>query len=150
MIAAFLAVAEAQAKAVTAMHLATAAMLRCPTVTIRDIHATTYWPFGQGFSQDIDPVTTWLLPFSFGVLPGTQKAAALVTEIRGQQALVDRLVAGCDGYDDSQAVTRARGADSQPAMPLDRGEIEALRRTKENLERLIGPAQGPDPRRRET
>ncbi|MEL7347808.1 MAG: hypothetical protein AAFV96_14045 [Pseudomonadota bacterium] len=145
------AMATAQAQTLAAMSVATAsaatALMRAPTMEMRDL--TVYFPFGQGFSQDIDPVTTWtttwMLPFSFGMFPAGPRAAALITEIRSQQALVDRLIEACDAAEKARTIGDPQERDAPLTAaygPLGLGEMEALRQTKDNLQRLIGPARG--------
>ncbi|MEL6267765.1 MAG: hypothetical protein AAFR52_19350 [Pseudomonadota bacterium] len=87
-------------------------------------------PFARDFSQDIDPVTTWMMPFAFGLFPASPRAAALVTEVRCLQALAARGMAACDAG-------TVQGADA--ALPMSSGDRAAMRRSLDALASLIGP-----------
>ncbi|MEM9782889.1 MAG: hypothetical protein AAF899_10465 [Pseudomonadota bacterium] len=93
-------------------------------------------PFSRDFSQDIDPVTSWVMPFAFGLFPGTPRAAALVTEVRSLLALAERLVDACD--EASRTLDADLGAGAGPAQPMSTGELAALRRCVQTLGGLIG------------
>ncbi|MEM0942548.1 MAG: hypothetical protein AAGI70_01250 [Pseudomonadota bacterium] len=82
MTAAMMAMAEANA--------AMAALFsRQSNVNVGDI--TVYFPFGQGYSQDIDPNTNWVLARSAGLAPGSPEAIELAQEFGRQQELIAEL-----------------------------------------------------------
>ena len=60
-------------------------------IAFRNIHI--YFPFGQGYSQDIDPNTNWVIARSAGLTPNSPEALEFATEFGKQQALVAELTA---------------------------------------------------------
>ncbi|MEM6971671.1 MAG: hypothetical protein AAF577_02605 [Pseudomonadota bacterium] len=91
-------------------------------------------PFSRDFNQDIDPVTTWMFPFALGFLPGSQRAASLLTEMRCLHGICAALIEACDA--EPRALTS--GDDAARVPPMSSGDIAAMRRSVETMNTLIG------------
>ncbi|MEM1278127.1 MAG: hypothetical protein AAGH74_16520 [Pseudomonadota bacterium] len=87
-----------------------AAMTRQTNVTVGDI--TVFFPFGQGYSQDIDPNTNWILARSAGLSPGSSEALEFAAEFGKQQALVAELTEQPEGMA-TEAVQKLRATSAR-------------------------------------
>ncbi|MEM9046268.1 MAG: hypothetical protein AAGC81_16405 [Pseudomonadota bacterium] len=87
-----------------------AAMTRQTNVTVGDI--TVFFPFGQGYSQDIDPNTNWVLARSAGLNPGSSEALEFAAEFGKQQALVAELTKEPEGMA-TEAVEKLRATSAR-------------------------------------
>jgi len=110
-----------QAQAWAAMAAAGAAMLaasaRAPWLAMGDV--TVYFPFGQGYSQDIDPRTNWVLARAAQAAPAADPMALIGAYTRQQELIGDLLVGLTDG----------------PAA-MDRSKIDELRAVSDQIAAL--------------
>ncbi|MEM9100326.1 MAG: hypothetical protein AAGC79_17590 [Pseudomonadota bacterium] len=92
-----------------------AAMSRQSNVTLGNMtfgNITVYFPFGQGYSQDIDPNTNWILARSAGLSPGSSEALEFAAEFGKQQALVAELTEQPEGMA-TEAVEKLRATSAR-------------------------------------
>ena len=112
----------AQAQMIAGMAAATAAMMAMwtrPWSSMGDV--TIYFPFGQGYSQDIDPNTNWILARA-GQAAGSSSPRDLVAAYARQQELIGDLLVGLT--DGPQAMDKTK-VDELRAVS---GQISALKR----------------------
>lgn len=123
---------SAMAAASTAMATTMAvALARGPVVSFGNI--TVYLPFGQGYSQDIDPQTSWVIARAAGIAPDSAEALELAEAFGRQQSLITTLVPEGDG-----AATLARRLSG--AAPEDdeetRAQVDELRALTNRIDRI--------------